>query len=117
MAGRQALSVYVSRIPWTISQRELKEYFSQFGTVRRAIVPVDKETGFFKRFAFIDFSNKEGFQNTIQRSAHVIEGTRIQVKPSQASGVLMGTASNRVQQLGKVTVDDILDVNTDTSPS
>ncbi|XP_006824831.1 SRA stem-loop-interacting RNA-binding protein, mitochondrial-like [Saccoglossus kowalevskii] len=81
----QSLKVYIGRVPWTVSQKELKDYFSQYGLVKRATLPFDRETGFHKRFGFIEFQSEEGYNNTIQRPYHVIEGTRVFVRPHAGS--------------------------------
>uniref|UniRef100_A0A8B9SQ10 SRA stem-loop interacting RNA binding protein n=1 Tax=Anas platyrhynchos TaxID=8839 RepID=A0A8B9SQ10_ANAPL len=63
---------------------ELKEYFAQFGAVQRCQLPFDKDTGFHKRFCWIKFSSPEDVQNTLQKDSHILEGSKLSVKPQQS---------------------------------
>ncbi|RHZ75236.1 hypothetical protein Glove_216g9 [Diversispora epigaea] len=51
--------VYISRIPHGFYEEEMKEYFSQFGTVTRLKLYRNKKTGKSKHFAFIEFLSDE----------------------------------------------------------
>ncbi|XP_078001208.1 SRA stem-loop-interacting RNA-binding protein, mitochondrial-like [Glandiceps talaboti] len=108
MAGRYASSfrLYIGRLPWTVANRELKEYFAQFGNIRRAVVAFDKQTGFSKRFGFVEFSNEEGYRNTVQRATHIVDGTRVFVRPQTGGGGRRGPASR--PSLEKLSADNIL---------
>ncbi|PNJ65103.1 SLIRP isoform 1 [Pongo abelii] len=67
---------FVRRIPWTVASSQLKEHFAQFGHVRRCMLPFDKETGFHRGLAWIQFSSEEGLQNALQRENHIIDGVK-----------------------------------------
>ncbi|NXV74693.1 SLIRP protein, partial [Atlantisia rogersi] len=56
---------------------ELKEYFSQFGTVQRCQLPFDRETGFHRRYCWIKFSTPQEVQNVLQKDSHILEGTKV----------------------------------------
>ncbi|GCC35659.1 SRA stem-loop-interacting RNA-binding protein, mitochondrial isoform X1 [Chiloscyllium punctatum] len=77
---RKSLEIFVSRIPWSLSSKEIKEYFGQFGQVKKCLLPFDKETGFHKGFCWVGFNTEEGFQNALQKEPHVIEGAKLQVQ-------------------------------------
>ncbi|CAH2328452.1 SRA stem-loop-interacting RNA-binding, mitochondrial [Pelobates cultripes] len=78
--ARKVYEVFVSQIPWTLATRELKEYFSQFGTIKKCLLPFDKETGFHKGYSWVTFTSEEGLQNTLQKDTHLIEGAKLQVQ-------------------------------------
>nr|XP_033808664.1 SRA stem-loop-interacting RNA-binding protein, mitochondrial [Geotrypetes seraphini] len=78
--ARRVFEVYVARVPWTVAGKEMKEYFSQFGTVKRCVLPFDKETGFHRGFCWIGFSSEEGIRNVLQKDQHIIEGSKLQVQ-------------------------------------
>ncbi|XP_063295743.1 SRA stem-loop-interacting RNA-binding protein, mitochondrial [Pelobates fuscus] len=78
--ARKVYEVFVSQIPWTLATRELKEYFSQFGTIKKCLLPFDKETGFHKGYSWVTFAAEEGLQNTLQKDTHLIEGAKLQVQ-------------------------------------
>uniref|UniRef100_A0A2I3LVB4 SRA stem-loop-interacting RNA-binding protein, mitochondrial n=1 Tax=Papio anubis TaxID=9555 RepID=A0A2I3LVB4_PAPAN len=67
---------FVRKIPWTAASSELKEYFAQFGHVKRCIVPFDKETGFHRGLGWVQFSSEEELQNALQQEYHIIDGVK-----------------------------------------
>ncbi|XP_032864625.2 SRA stem-loop-interacting RNA-binding protein, mitochondrial [Tyto alba] len=72
--------IFVADVPWTVSTKELKEYFSQFGSVQRCQLPFDRDTGFHKRYCWIKFSTPEDVQNVFQKDSHVLEGAKLTLK-------------------------------------
>ncbi|RXN08875.1 SRA stem-loop-interacting RNA-binding mitochondrial [Labeo rohita] len=78
-AGKKVFEVFVSKLPWTVATREVKEYFGQFGQVKKCLLPFDKETGFHRGFCWIGFSTEEGLQNVLQKDPHIIEGAKTAV--------------------------------------
>ncbi|XP_035395169.1 SRA stem-loop-interacting RNA-binding protein, mitochondrial [Cygnus atratus] len=81
--ARWVFDIFVADVPWTVSSKELKEYFSQFGAVQRCQLPFDKDTGFHKRYCLIKFSSPEDVQNILQKDSHVLEGSKLSVKLQQ----------------------------------
>ncbi|NXJ88209.1 SLIRP protein, partial [Corythaixoides concolor] len=82
-AGRRArglFDIFVAEVPWTVSSKELKEYFSQFGSVQRCQLPFDKDTGFHRRYGWIKFSTPEDVQNVFQKDTHILEGAKLTLK-------------------------------------
>uniref|UniRef100_A0A670J710 RRM domain-containing protein n=1 Tax=Podarcis muralis TaxID=64176 RepID=A0A670J710_PODMU len=55
--------VFVACMPWTVGPNEVKQYFAQFGSVRKCMPPFDKETGFHKGFCWVGFSTEGGLQD------------------------------------------------------
>ncbi|XP_043929986.1 SRA stem-loop-interacting RNA-binding protein, mitochondrial [Protopterus annectens] len=79
-ASRKVFELFVSRVPWTLTCNELREYFSQFGTVKKCLMPFDKEAGFHRGFCWVGFSTEEGLQNALMRDSHTVEGTKLQIQ-------------------------------------
>lgn len=52
-------TVYVGRIPHGFYEKEMREYFSQFGEISKLRLSRNKHTGASKHFAFIEFSSNE----------------------------------------------------------
>ncbi|KAJ3368882.1 hypothetical protein GGF31_006017 [Allomyces arbusculus] len=50
--------VYLGRIPHGFYEKEMKEYFSQFGQVTRLRLSRNKKTGASKHYAFIEFESE-----------------------------------------------------------
>ncbi|XP_054826425.1 SRA stem-loop-interacting RNA-binding protein, mitochondrial [Eublepharis macularius] len=87
-ASRRVFELFVTRVPWTASANEVREYFGQFGTVRKCILPFDKETGFHKGLCWVGFSTEEGLNNALQKETHILEGVKIEVKQQQSRSFL-----------------------------
>nr|ACM09400.1 SRA stem-loop-interacting RNA-binding protein, mitochondrial precursor [Salmo salar] len=86
MAGssNKVYEVFVSKIPWTLASKEMKEYFGQFGQVKKCLVPFDKETGFHRGFCWIGYMSEEGLNNALQKDPHVLEGSTLQVQRNKS---------------------------------
>ncbi|XP_040455551.1 SRA stem-loop-interacting RNA-binding protein, mitochondrial [Falco naumanni] len=78
--SRRLFDLFVTDVPWTVSNKELKEYFSQFGSVQRCQLPFDKDTGFHRRYCWIKFSTRSDLQNVFQQDSHILEGARLTLK-------------------------------------
>ncbi|NXC67616.1 SLIRP protein, partial [Anhinga anhinga] len=78
--SQRLFDIFVTEIPWTVSNKELKEYFSQFGSVRRCQLPFDKDTGFHRRYCWIKFSTPQDVQNVFQKDFHILEGAKLTLK-------------------------------------
>jgi RNA recognition motif-containing protein len=72
-----AFRLYVANIPWTVSNKQLKEHFNLFGTVSQVNLQFEKETGFHKGFGFIHFLNEEALNKALNYEAHWLEGKKL----------------------------------------
>lgn len=52
-----AKNLYVGNLPFSTTDEELQEAFSQFGTVIRAQVIMDRETGRSRGFGFVEMAD------------------------------------------------------------
>ncbi|EXJ86072.1 hypothetical protein A1O1_06441 [Capronia coronata CBS 617.96] len=52
-------AVYVGRVPHGFYEKQMREYFSQFGDITRLRLSRNKRTGASKHYAFIEFSSNE----------------------------------------------------------
>jgi RNA recognition motif-containing protein len=52
-------NIFVGNLPYAITQDELQELFAQHGTVQRAQIITDRETGRSKGFGFIEMPNDD----------------------------------------------------------
>lgn len=60
-----AKKLYVGGLPYSTTDTELKDAFSQAGAVSSAIVIMDKMTGRSKGFGFVEFASDEDAQKAI----------------------------------------------------
>jgi nucleolar protein 15 len=51
--------VYVGRIPHGFFENEMRQYFSQFGTIKKLRLSRNRKTGQSKHFAFLEFDSNE----------------------------------------------------------
>ncbi|GBE75771.1 RNA-binding protein [Microcystis aeruginosa LEGE 11464] len=52
------MSIFVGNLSYEISQEDLVDVFKDYGEVKRVHVPVDKETGRKRGFAFVEMVSK-----------------------------------------------------------
>uniref|UniRef100_A0A4W5QVA7 SRA stem-loop interacting RNA binding protein n=1 Tax=Hucho hucho TaxID=62062 RepID=A0A4W5QVA7_9TELE len=76
-SSKKIFEVFVSKIPWTIASKDMKEYFGQFGQVKKCLLPFDKETGFHRGFGWIGYTSEEGLHNALQKDLHMLEGATV----------------------------------------
>ncbi|KAK6196028.1 hypothetical protein SNE40_001332 [Patella caerulea] len=76
------LRIMVSNLPWTVSSKQLRTYFSQFGRVRVATVPFDKKTGFPQPYGFVQFQNEIDHMAVLSQENHILENRKLIVKRS-----------------------------------
>ena len=55
-----AAKLFVGNLPWTTGDEELKELFSEAGTVSSASVIKDKFTGRSRGFGFVEMADDAG---------------------------------------------------------
>jgi len=52
-----SVRLFVGNLPYDTTETELREFFSSVGTLATVIIPVDRETGKRRGFAFVEFSD------------------------------------------------------------
>ena len=53
------MAVYVGNLSYDVTEEDLNLVFAEYGSVKRVKVPVDRETGRMRGFAFVDMSTEE----------------------------------------------------------
>jgi len=61
-----SMKLYVGNLSYETTGEQLKELFSQFGTVESANVIIEKHTGRSKGFGFVEFGNEEEAKKAIE---------------------------------------------------
>ena len=51
------MSIYVGNLSYDVKEEDLKQAFSEYGTVKKAQLPVDRETGRVRGFGFVEMSS------------------------------------------------------------
>ena len=52
------MSIYVGNLSYEVNQEEIKEVFSEYGVVKRVSVPLDRESGRPRGFAFVEMATE-----------------------------------------------------------
>lgn len=60
-----AKNIYVGNLPWKLSDEELQAMFQEHGSVRRAQVITDRESGRSRGFGFVEMDDDAEAQHAI----------------------------------------------------
>jgi len=82
MASRITQRLFVGGIPWTVSGRELRQLFQQFGPVTSSSVIFDNQTGLSKGYGFVNFADKESFTRALRQKTLFVEGNFLNIQPA-----------------------------------
>ena len=86
----QGKKLYVGGLPYAVNEDQLRELFSEHGTVESATVITDRMTGRSKGFGFVEMSSQEEAQTAMDNLNNTqLEGRSITVneaKPRQPRG-------------------------------
>lgn len=75
--------VYVGNLPFSASEDEIKQHFSQCGEIVEFNLIVDKETGRKKGFGFITYVDQQSAEKAIKMNGSAYEGRNIKVNLAQ----------------------------------
>ncbi len=57
--------VFVGGVPYAATEEELKAHFAQAGNVVSVFMPIDRETGKKRGFAFVEFENEADMNKAV----------------------------------------------------
>ena len=60
------MSVYIGNLSYTVTSDELTQVFNQYGVVKRVQLPMDRETGQARGFAFVEMETDEQEDKAIE---------------------------------------------------
>jgi len=76
--------VFVGGLSWETSEKELREYFGQFGEVESVNVKTDPNTGRSRGFAFLVFTKADAIEKVLNKGEHIIQGKKVDPKKAKA---------------------------------
>ena len=53
------MSIYVGNLSYQVTEDDIADVFKEYGTVKSVKVPIDRETGRMRGFAFVEMSKEE----------------------------------------------------------
>ncbi|KAL7064901.1 hypothetical protein AAHC03_05781 [Spirometra sp. Aus1] len=83
-SSKQTILVY--QLKRETTKADLKAYFSKFGTVRRAKIITDKDTGVSRGFGFVTFADAGTMYDGVLEACHFLHGCRLKVDPATHRG-------------------------------
>jgi cold-inducible RNA-binding protein len=77
--------LFVGNLPYETTETDLKEFFSSVGTLSNVIIPVDRETGKRRGFAFVEFSDPAQAEEASRRlNNQPFKGRNITINEARA---------------------------------
>ena len=78
------MDIYVGNLPYTATDQELQQLFSQYGKVTSARVVMDRDTGRAKGFGFVEMPDRGEAEKAIQATnGQDMGGRALRVNESQ----------------------------------
>ncbi len=79
-----SVRLFVGNLPYDVTENELREFFAPVGRLSRVFLPVDRETGKQRGFAFIELGSQGEADDAIQRlNQQSFKGRPIAVKEAR----------------------------------
>ncbi|MGR3274819.1 RNA-binding protein [Acaryochloris sp. 'Moss Beach'] len=50
------MTIYIGNLSYQATENDVREVFNEYGTVKRVVLPVDRETGRMRGFAFVEMT-------------------------------------------------------------
>lgn len=76
--------LYVGNLPYSLTTEQLKEMFSEIGSVTDAVVITDRNSGRSKGFGFVEMANDEDAKKAIEsKNGQDIEGRKMVVNEAR----------------------------------
>jgi len=76
--------LFVGRLSWETTEKELRDHFGQFGEVENVSVKTDPQTGRSRGFAFVVFKDIDGLNKSLEAPEHVINNKKVDPKKAKA---------------------------------
>jgi RNA recognition motif-containing protein len=78
------MKLYVGNLPFSTTEGDLSELFSQVGSVQSVRLMTDRETGQSRGFAFVEFAERSDGEAAITRfNGHEMNGRAIKVNEAK----------------------------------
>src|SRR5512136_1906621 len=79
--------LFVGNLPYEMTEPDLREFFSSVGPLSTVIIPVDRETGKRRGFAFVEFSDPALAEEASRKlNNQPFKGRNITINEARARG-------------------------------
>lgn len=55
-SGMFGMTIYIGNLSYQATENDLREVFAEYGTIKRITLPIDRETGRMRGFAFVELA-------------------------------------------------------------
>src|SRR5688572_24324683 len=76
-----SVRLFVGNLPYSANEAEIREHFSSAGEPSQIVIPVDRETGRVRGFAFVDYADRE----VAERAIKALDGQPFKGRPLSVS--------------------------------
>jgi RNA recognition motif-containing protein len=77
------MNIFVAKLSSRTKSEDLEQLFSKFGEVSSAKVVIDRQTGFSKRYGFVEMPDEQAAYEAIEKLNNTeLDGSQIVVKMS-----------------------------------
>ncbi|BHF66526.1 hypothetical protein SprV_0200954500 [Sparganum proliferum] len=90
-ASPKQLTIRVGGLQSAVTESELTDYFSQFGSIVKVKVARDSSTGDSLVFGFVTFADDKAFKRGVLKACHFLGRSRLRVMPSADSAQSRGS--------------------------
>lgn len=78
------MDIYVGNLPYTATEADIRELFSEFGEIQAVKIITDRETGGSKGFGFATLADQSRVNDAVQAlNGHNFHGRPLKVNPSE----------------------------------
>lgn len=78
--------LYVGNLSWGTEEGALRELFEEYGTVVDCYLPVDRETGQHRGFAFVTMEPDDALRAADETDGYELDGRILRVNEAQPKG-------------------------------
>jgi len=75
--------IYVGNLPFSTTENEIRELFSQYGTVESMSLVTDRETGQLRGFGFVEMSRADASRAIQNLNGKALGGRPLRVNEAQ----------------------------------
>jgi RNA recognition motif-containing protein len=78
------MKVYVGNLPWSVTDLDLQNLFTPFGSVESAQVVMDRDSGRSRGFGFVEMAAHHASQAIAKLNGHEIDSRALRVNEAQS---------------------------------
>ena len=71
--------LFIGNLSFKLSEEDIRELFEKFGNITEIAIPITRETGKPRGFAFITFENEDSAKKALVLDGQEVDGRKIRV--------------------------------------